>query len=208
MIYFNGNWYNSENKFSRSDFIKRAAIQANYVAPINNPPTGYYPNTGTGGPTNINPDGSCKPPFRSDDGGMTAVIDMCTNSPGTGSGCRGEYNWWCGSKMSNKINGQVDDTLGLMVVSCILSGLAWLFMVMISQGNPTTQRKYFYESVCGCMGAASFFSMCAVSVFDASGLKTTFCGVFDPDSNTGVYCGYYDGFFAVSSLTFFAGAPV
>jgi hypothetical protein len=102
--------------------------------------------------------------------------------------------------MSNKVNSAVDDTLGLMVVSCICSGFAWLFMTMISQGNVATQRKYFYEATCGLMVASAFFTMCAASVMDGSQLKNIFCGVFDPDANIGVYCGYGDGFYAVRAL--------
>jgi len=115
--------------------------------------------------------------------------------------CRGEQNFWCGTKMSTKVNSAVDDTLGLMVVSCICTGFAWLFMTMISQGNVATQRKYFYEATCGLMVASAFFTMCAASVMDGSQLKNIFCGVFDPDANIGVYCGYGDGFYAVRALS-------
>lgn len=195
--YFNGNWYNSENKFARSDFLKRASTQATFVLP-NSP----YANTAANGyaTNNVGPNsdpskgGKCSPPDRG-----TGYIDVCTNLPSAPPNniCRGEQNWWCGTKMSTKVNSAVDDTLGLMVVSCICTGFAWLFMTMISQGNVATQRKYFYEATCGLMVASAFFTMCAASVMDGSQLKNIFCGVFDPDANIGVYCGYGDGFYAV-----------
>jgi hypothetical protein len=111
--------------------------------------------------------------------------------------------------MSTKVNSAVDDTLGLMVVSCICTGFAWLFMTMISQGNVATQRKYFYEATCGLMVASAFFTMCAASVMDGSQLKNIFCGVFDPDADIdGVYCGYGDGFYAVRALNLSPGSSL
>ena len=170
--------------YKRQDYLKRLAIQNNFVATTSNLGPGFVPYVSAGG----HPPGPC----------VRGDPDWVNTNPPLGQSGNGPSNYWCGSGVTDKMNGQVDDAYGLMVVSALLGGVAWVLVTMVMQGSTAlVGRQYAYEGVVGTMLASAFFALCSISVFDASGLKKSFCSVFDPDANTGVYCGYYDGFFAV-----------
>ena len=170
--------YNNLNRYDRSLYLKRAAIQNNFVASPANLLPGWVPN-----PAHSASNFAC----------VRGEADFTTSIGGLGP-----QNWWCGSGVTNKMNGQIDDAFGLMVVATLLAAFAWVLMTMVAQGNSAlVGRPYAYEAIAATYIASAFFGLLSVAVFDASGLTKAFCSVFDPDANVGVYCGYYDGFGAV-----------
>ena len=161
--------------YKRQDYLKRLAIQNNFVATLSNLGTGYVPYTK---PDGSHPAGAC----------VRGDPDWVSQNPPLGQSGNGPSNYWCGSGVTDKMNGQIDDAYGLMVVSALLGGVAWVLVTMVMQGSTAlVGRQYAYEGVVGTMLASAFFALCSVSVFDASGLKNSFCSVFDPDANIGVY---------------------
>ena len=161
----------------RQQFLKLAAIQSNFVATA-----------------------ASIPAFATPFAHLNSPVGPCVRgdpdwSYGLNNGI-GPYNWFCGSGITAKMNAQVDDSLGLMIVGTLLAGIAWILMTMVMQGSTAlVGRAYAYEAVCGTMVASGFFTLCSVGVFDNSGIKKAFCNVFEPNGTT--YCGYYTGFDAV-----------
>jgi hypothetical protein len=152
----------------------RAAIQNNFVATPSNVGIGNVPYENL--PSH--PAGPCVP----------RQADWRSTQGTIGQAAEGPSNYWCGSGVTDKMNGQIDDAYGLLVVSALLGGVAWVLMTMVMQGSTAlVGRQYAYEGVVGTMLTSAFFALCSVSVFDASGLKNSVCSVFDPDANIGVY---------------------
>ena len=167
--------------YKRKDYLARAAIQNSFVASSSTlPANGPTPNPS-------HPGGAC----------VRGEADWVYLFNG-----EGPNNYWCGTGVTKLMNNQIDDAYGLMVVACLLGGVAWVLITMVNQGSTAlVGRKYAYEAVAGVMVASALFALCSVGVFDASGIKKAFCNAFDPDASFGTYCGYYDGFFAVRATT-------
>ena len=166
--------------------MKRAAIQNSFVAIAGSTlPPGY-------GPYSDGPSHPAGPCVQGDPDYVRTSFTLGTTN--------GPPNYWCGSGVTDTMNGQIDDAYGLMVVANLLGAAAWVLVTMVAQGSTAlVGRKYAYEGVVGTMLASALFALCSVGVFDSSGIKNSFCSTLDPDSGDGVqlYCGYYDGFFAV-----------
>ena len=124
-----------------------------------------------------------------------SVFPGCTRGvadPGTTN-----PNLWCGLSVSN-FNPKMDATYTLLIISSVLSFLAWILINALVKGNiAVLSWQHSFRAIGALMAASCFFCFIGVVNFAGANIKTSFCSVFDPPNgdtsfSATSYCSYSD----------------